>query len=200
MDYRMLADALSNFQKESVRATTEYWKGYWEFLGQITRDPGSFPAAYGRYSELSMKSYKTVLEASVALTERVFAKPAAAEAPAAAPGAAAEPAARRLRELVFEGAGDETPARQFVVANKTAQAIDVSFEVSEFAAETSPQVRAEVVLVPAAFSLQPGEETVVECRIPLVAVFAGGVEYRAILRAIGLPEMQIALVVKKAAA
>lgn len=196
----MLTEALSNFQKESARATTEYWKGYWEFLGQITRDPGSFPSAYGRYSALSMKSYKTVLDASVVLTERVFAKTAAAKAPDAAPGAPAEPSARPLRELLFECAGEETPVRQFVVANKTPQAIDVSFEVSEFAAETSRNVRAEVVLVPAVFSLQPGEETVVECRIPLTALFAGGVEYRAILRAIGLPEMQIVLVVKKAPA
>jgi len=198
METRRLTDALADFQKLSLSAYLENWQGYWEFLQAVARDPGSVPTAYGRFASINVKNYQAVLDASVELTRSVFGDAAIAKAAEPAPEAPPEPQTKPVRELVFEGAAGETAARQFVVANKTTNALDVTFEISEFASDDMRKVRVDVDVVPASFALQPGEEKIVECRIPINESFSDGGNYHAILRAAGLPEMRMMLTVRKA--
>jgi len=187
MDKPKLTDALADFQKRSATACLESWQGYWKFLGDIARDPSSVPAAYSKLAGIQLKSYQTALEASVALTENLFGKP-----PAAPP-----PSPSEVRELLFEGQAGETASRQFVMSNRTGQPFDVHFEVSEFATAAMEKTRVEVEVLPAEFSLQPGEEKTVECRVPLIDAFVEDCDYRAVLRAPGLPEMQVVLTARR---
>jgi len=196
MATRKVTESLSDFQTESTRAAVESLKAYWEFWGEVARDPASFASAYSRYYSVNLKSCQAVLDASVALGDRLFGAATGDKAPQA--GAEMAQSAP-MRELVFEHSEGETPARQFVVANMTPQMIDVSFEVSEFVSVGMEKVRAEVFLAPASFTLLSGEEKIVDCRIPIGASFREGSEYRAVLRAVGLPEMKIALVVRRVA-
>jgi hypothetical protein len=194
MKERKLLDQFREFQSRSMRAYLEGWEGYWKFQAEVVRDPSAVPAAYARLADVNLKSYKTVVDASVELAQHLFGAPdGTAPAEPAVADVPAEPAAPAVKELVFEAAAGDTASRQFVVANKTDQPLDVAFEVSEFNGQDDRKFRAAVDLIPPTFTLAPGEEKIIECRIPLVEVFEAGQSSRAILRAIGLPEMSMVL-------
>lgn len=195
-----ITEALSEFEKRYRGAVLNAVGGYWNFVADVIRDPACLPSAYGKFAESNIGSYKDAMEASVDLTRSLYSfKPGAAEtenrqqtgngAPAPAPG-----------ELLFDGAQGEVASRQFVVANKTKDALEIAFELSEFQDAAGNKVRVEAEVEPAKFHLDPGAEKVVECRLPLVESFATGRDYRAILRAMGHPSMQVVLVVRTTAA
>lgn len=100
----------------------------------------------------------------------------------------------RAAQLEFAGSFGEVVTRAFVVQNNQAAPVDVSFEVSDFAAEDGvARLRPDLSLEPVAFRLEPGEEQVVTCRLTLEPGFAAGVPHQAALRVIGFPGMEIAV-------
>jgi hypothetical protein len=198
MKERKLLDQLGDFQSRSMKAYLDGWEGYWKFQADVIKDPRSAPEAYGRLTDAGIKSYKTMVDAGIELAQRLLNPPSngtAPEAPATAP--TPEPAAPvAAKEMWFEGAVGEIPARQFVISNKSQQVLEVAFEMSEFTTGDDEKLRAVVDLVPAVFSLEPGAEQTVECRIPIDSAFTKGRDFRGILRAIGLPEMSMVLAVR----
>jgi hypothetical protein len=96
--------------------------------------------------------------------------------------------------LDFTGKQGEEVARPFVVENNQNEAVDVSFEVSPFvAAAASGDVRPPLAIEPESFTLEPGDEQVVTCRLTLSEDLTVGQRYEAALRVIGFPDMEIAL-------
>ncbi len=131
--------------------------------------------------------------ASGATASPASATPATPAPAAAAP--AATPTVTRI-ELVFEGVIGESVSQPFAVANRKSEAIDVAFELSEFASEDgSSRFRVPVTFVPESFVLSPGAERVVECRVPLVESFKSGTRYMSLVRVIGFPTLETALIV-----
>jgi hypothetical protein len=97
-------------------------------------------------------------------------------------------------ELAFTGRAGEQAVRAFVVENKQPQAVDVSFEVSEFvAAGDTARLRPALAIEPAEFHLEPGTEQVVTCRLTLDPGFAPHRPHDALLRVMGFPGMEVAL-------
>jgi hypothetical protein len=199
-----LADALTTFQARWSGAYLEGWKDYWGIVADLAGSPGSLPrtvpAAYVKLVDASARYYKTVLDAGVELASRILPGHEPSHQPSHEPakieGAPVAPD-KPLLEMVFEGVAGSKPARQFRVANKTSGPVSVSFELSELVSGEGERMRLDAELMPASFSFQPGEERVVECRAPVSASLVEGRPYRAILRAIGLPDMQVVLCVKR---
>ncbi len=201
------ADALTNFERRCTSAYLDGWKSYWDIVADLAGNPASLPqkasAGYGKLVDATARYYKSVLDASVELANRLYQKPGqetletpvVEEVAIAAPAAAA--AAKPLIEMSFEGAAGARPARRFLVANKTAASLNVSFELSELISGEGERMRLDAELTPASFTFAPGEERVVECLTPISSELVEGREYRAILRAIGLPDMQAILCVKR---
>lgn len=74
----------------------------------------------------------------------------------------------------------EVATRSFVVENKHAETMEVSFLISEFASEAGAAFRPPLQLQPPRFTLRPGEERVVTLRIPLLPeMFVPGQRYEA---------------------
>ncbi|HEV3410815.1 MAG TPA: hypothetical protein VG095_11010 [Chthoniobacterales bacterium] len=97
-------------------------------------------------------------------------------------------------EVTLIGPPGSTPAKAFLVANKTERPAFMSFEQSEFvSADGTEKLRVQAELTPASFELASRADCTVECRLPLTSEFAPGKDYRALLRVIGLPNMQMAL-------
>lgn len=97
-------------------------------------------------------------------------------------------------ELEFAGRTGDEVARAFVVENNQAQAVDVSFEVSEFVGDDGAAcVRPALAIEPAGFHLEPGKEQVVTCRLTLEPGFAPHRPHDALLRVMGFPGMEVAL-------
>jgi hypothetical protein len=106
-----------------------------------------------------------------------------------------------VRELVFTGPIGSTVSRAFVVSNRTDQRAKVSFELSEFVpGNGADKVRLDAQLVPSVFELPGQGERTVDCALPLTKALAPEIEYRAVLRVIGFPNMQIGLMVRAEAA
>jgi hypothetical protein len=97
-------------------------------------------------------------------------------------------------ELEFVGQAGEDIGRAFVVENNQDQAVDVSFEVSEFVGDgSSSRLRPALAIEPATFRLEPGREQVVSCRLTLEPAFPANRPHQALLRVMGFPGMQVAL-------
>lgn len=201
-----LADALANFEKRWTGAYLEGWKSYWGIVADLAGNPGSLPQkgpeAYSKLVDAGAQYYRAVLDAGVELATRLYktSEPTIETAAAAAPASTSPPAPNKPpTEMDFEGPAGAKPARQFRIANKTAGPIEVSFEISELFSDEGDHMRLEAELTPVSFSFQPGEERVVECRVTVSSTLVEDRPYRAILRAIGLPDMQAVLRVTRLA-
>jgi hypothetical protein len=88
--------------------------------------------------------------------------------------------------------------RTFVIENRRAEAVSVSFLVSEFADESGQtSFRPPLQLSPARFSMQPGEERQVHLSIPLLEeFFSVGPVYSATLIASGFQNLHLHLNVR----
>ena len=159
------------------------------YLAYVQRD---VPAAYLKVVESGMDFLSSTLDVGVELTNEFY--KSVYEQPADAQGGTVANGPPPATDLVFEGAAGQTVSRSFIVANKTANAASVGFEISEFVShDESQRVRAMVELTPSAFELQPGEEHVVNCRLPLTSDFRPGQPHHAVLRVTGFPHMDVTL-------
>lgn len=220
MDARKLAETLGNLQARYTQAYVEGWENYWKLVSEMSRNQGSIPeaqkryyeyvtkqapAAVGKLMETSVEYYAAVLDAGTQIT-REFYGAMSKDRPKPADTAASQQQTQQQQsdpqrprpasELVFEGHAGERPVRQFVVANKTGSALNVAFELSEFVSDTGERVREPADINPSTFTLEPGEEKILECHVPIATSFKQGTEYRSVLRATGLPEMQVILCVR----
>lgn len=139
-----------------------------------------------QYLRLTTDYYRSVTTLGLEFSQKLF-------APATENGT---PATTRAAngEVTLVGPPGTTAARAFLVANKTDQPAFMSFEQSEFVSgDGTEKLRVQAELTPASFELAPGANCEVECRLPLTSDFTPGKDYRALLRVIGLADMQMAL-------
>jgi hypothetical protein len=151
--------------------------------------------------QLNLTHYSELLNTYAEFTNRilttVFQAPDAPSVTSAAatPSPAPAPAGARI-ELEFTGVTGESVSQSFAVANKKAEPIDVAFEVTEFVSENgASRFRAPVMFAPDVFVLSPGAERIVECRLALTPAFVPGTRYLALVRVIGFPALETALIV-----
>jgi hypothetical protein len=153
------------------------------------------PTVARQVMQLNLTHYADLLNTYAEFTNRILTTVFQAPDPAPAASAPAAAAGTRM-ELLFSGVTGESVSQSFAVANKKAESIDVAFELTEFVSEDgSSRVRAPVTFVPDLFVLSPGAERVVECRVPLIAAFATGTRYMAMVRVTGFPALETALIV-----
>jgi hypothetical protein len=110
-------------------------------------------------------------------------------------------AAGGASELHFSGPAGAKPKQAFVVANHHADAVDVSFEMTEFLSEDG-MVRARIPASfdPDRFTLAAGEERIVECTLPMHVDLKPGQSYSSLVRVKGFPEMAVRLIATPVAA
>ena len=156
--------------------------------------------------QLNINYYSLLVDMSADFTNRLFdamlstgqprAASAASTAPPTAPPAPARAPSGMRFELAFSGLVGETVSSPFVVQNKKEQTTNVAFEITEFISENgATRFRSSVEFVPSEFTLEPGAERVVECRIRLTPSFVPGQRYMALVRVLNFPGMDIGLVV-----
>ena len=142
------------------------------------------------YADFTTRAFETVLPPATS-------KGSSAERPPAAgtpPGKAEAPLAHV--ELKFSGGPGEAVSQSFVVANKKAESVDVSFELTEFVSEDGARrFRAPVAFTPDRFVLAPGAEQIVVCLVTIDPAFVLGTRYMALVRIVGFPEIRTALIV-----
>ena len=142
------------------------------------------------YADFTTRVVETVLPPATSQGSSAGRPPAAGtpQAPADAPLAHVE--------LRFSGAPGEVPSQSFVVANKKAGSVDVSFELTEFVSEDGARrFRAPVAFTPDRFVLAPGAEQIVACGVTIDPAFVPGTRYMALVRIVGFPEIRTALLV-----
>lgn len=169
---------------EPGQKASELWVRGWE----------QYAAAFRKLSELSVNYYRDVLNVGLNLAQNVYREAADPTAVTTAKNGAAEAA---LHELIFAGPAHTSATKTFLVSNTTDQPARMSFELSEFvSADGAEKMRVEAELVPSSFELAPRGQRTVECTLPLSEAFLPGHDYRALLRVIGFPQMQVGLVVR----
>lgn len=152
------------------------------------------PAALQKLSELSLNYYREVWTVGLNLSQNFYRNLFNATQTNESSCVAAQ-------ELIFEGPVNSAVTKAFLVSNTTAQAAQMSFELSEFVRDDGAEtVRVEARLVPASFELNAYGQRAVECTLPLPDLFRLGQEYRAVLRVVGFPQMQVSLLARTTAA
>lgn len=104
----------------------------------------------------------------------------------------------RVVEMELHGPVGGEARRAFVIENRRAEPVSVSFLVSEFADESGQTgFRPPLQLSPARFTMEPGEERQVTLTIPLLEeFFAVGQTYTATLIASGFQNLHLHLKVR----
>jgi len=179
-----LGAGLLRLYGETVRDLAGRKVSYTDFSERATRVARDEGAAYARsLTRAAIDYWAQVLEVGYDVRDSVVGGPTTR--------ATREPGPARLD---FTGAAGEEIARAFVVENSQPQAVDVSFEVSKFAPAGKGKPRKfGLAIEPDAFTLAPGQEHVVTCRLTLPKDLAPGQTHEATLRVIGFPDMIIAL-------
>jgi hypothetical protein len=99
-------------------------------------------------------------------------------------------------DLHFSAKTRRLQKEAFVVANKNPADVDVSFEISELICEDGKtSTVAPVTFEPDHFTLNPGEEQVVECRLKLTKALKEGLQYVALTRVVGFEDLFVRLIV-----
>lgn len=209
-----ITELASRYVSDNLRL----WQRYGEGLRRVSEGaiprgdsaaaPGAartdIPTVARQVMQLNLAHYSDLLNTYAEFTNRilttVFDAPGPAPDQSAPPPSAAAPAGTRM-ELVFSGMTGESVSQSFAVANKKAETIDVAFELTEFVSEDgSTRFRAPVTFVPDVFTLSPGAERVVECRVPLIPAFVHGTRYMAVVRVTDFPALETVLIVVPLAA
>lgn len=209
-DFRTKFNELAQrYAAENVRI----WQRYAEAASRLSGGQGGVEQLQGRIGDfalgegaefvrnlmqLSLNYYSVLLDMSVSFTNRMIDEVLQVSPEGGPIRSAAAPAqAEGTRfELGFRGHRGEALAHPFVVENKKEQPVTVSFELTEFISEDgTTRFRAPVEFTPGEFTLEPGAEQVVHCRVPLGADFEPGRRYMALVRVKGFPGMDIGLIV-----
>ena len=214
----MSADAnsakISELATRYVSDNLRLWQQYGEGLRRVSE--GAIPRADGaaargeatrsdiptfarQLMQLNMTHYSELLNTYAEFTNRilttVFQAPDAPSVTTAAATPSPAPAGARV-ELEFTGSTGESVSQSFAVVNRKAEPIDVAFEVTEFVSENgASRFRAPVMFAPDVFLLSAGAERIVECRLALTPAFVPGTRYLALVRIIGFPALETALIV-----
>jgi len=100
-------------------------------------------------------------------------------------------------DLHFTAIKGKLQNEAFVVANKKAEDVEVSFEVSELICEDGKtKVPTPVSFKPDHFLLKQGEEQVVECHLKLTKTLAAGLQYIALARVVGFQDLFVRMIVE----
>lgn len=151
----------------------------------------------GDLTRLSLSFYSALLDLSRAYNDRLL-KQLAGPAPnhnANHTNHEARTAAPAQVEMPLQGAVGEEMVKSFVIENKRAETVEISFLVSEFIdADSTHTFRPPLQLQPSRFALRPGEERAVTLRLPLLAaLFAPGQRYRATIVVRGYDDLELLL-------
>ncbi len=214
----MSADAnsakISELATRYVSDNLRLWQQYGEGLRRVSE--GAIPRADGaaargeaprsdiptfarQLMQLNLTHYSELLNTYAEFTNRilttVFQAPDAPSVTTAAATPSPAPEVARV-ELEFTGSTGESVSQSFAVVNRKAEPIDVAFEVTEFVSENgASRFRAPVMFAPDVFLLSAGAERIVECRLALTPAFVPGTRYLALVRIIGFPALETALIV-----
>ena len=100
-------------------------------------------------------------------------------------------------DLHFAAIKGKLQKEAFVVANKQAEELEVSFEVSELISEDGqPGATAPVKFEPDHFLLKQGEEQVVECQLKLTKPLEVGLQHIALARVVGFQDLFVRLIIE----
>jgi hypothetical protein len=204
---------ISELATRYVSDNLRLWQQYGEGLRRVSEGaiPRADAAARGeaprsdiptfarQLMQLNLTHYSELLNTYAEFTNRilttVFQTPDAPSVTSAAATPSPAPAGARV-ELEFTGVAGESISQSFAVVNRKAEPIDVAFEVAEFVSENgASRFRAPVMFAPDVFVLPAGAERIVECRLALTPAFVPGTRYLALVRIIGFPALETALIV-----
>jgi predicted flap endonuclease-1-like 5' DNA nuclease len=144
--------------------------------------------------ELGIKFYAALLELSGNYNDRFFEQILGATTRSSTPSAPRAAQPRRV-EMELRAPVEQDATRSFIVENKRAETVEVTFLVSEFvgAAGTVP-FRPPLQLEPPRFTLGPGEQRLVTLKLPLLAeLFTPGEHYTATIAASGYDDLVLDL-------
>ncbi|MCC6316996.1 MAG: hypothetical protein IT361_04820 [Gemmatimonadaceae bacterium] len=99
--------------------------------------------------------------------------------------------------LVIEGEAGKVVKGSFLVTNDLGRAVTCSFAGSDFRDARGAAVAARTTFSPAAVTLAPGEEQVVEVEVAVDDAFAAGVGYAGEVTIKGLDGMAVPIVVRR---
>jgi len=100
-------------------------------------------------------------------------------------------------DLHFTAIKGKLQKEAFVVANKQAEELEVSFEVSELISEDGQAgATAPVKFKPDHFLLKQGEEQVVECQLKLTKPLKAGLQHIALARVVGFQDLFVRLIIE----
>jgi hypothetical protein len=161
-------------------------------------------AALKEQLKLDVDHYLAAVDAGMGLANRMLQaifwpdrRGAGDGAPAGGPAAkgdSAEEAPRRGQLVFAEEFGREARC-SFAVSNRTEERRLVRFEISEFVREGSEErFRVPMVFLPAELALEPGEQRVVQAGLALGDPFTPGLTHFALVRVVGFPGMELAVV------
>ncbi len=194
-----------------VSRSVDLGVGMWRLYGNTMRDVATGKLAYdkvadralglardegGTYARAVTRAYldywNRLLDIGLDLQDRMASDVAATSSRTSGAGTSG---AGTSASLTFTGKAGEQVARPFVVANNQPEAVDVSFEAAAFVDPDGQTIgRLPLTVDPERFSLAPGVEQVVTCRVTLTDTLAPGRACTSRLRVIGFPDMTIALV------
>jgi hypothetical protein len=209
-----LADALGNLESQMVESWRSGWNSYLRLVTDVARNPSSLSEAQKNYwnylsrtaprdflkvVEAGTLCYTAIAESGSELASQFLKRASAAtDAPDADSKrtAPSEKPPAAVSEFTFQGYEGETTGRQFLVTNHSAQAVTITFVVSGFVSAAGESASIPTEFDPSEFSLAPGEEKVVACRLQIPSSLPPGIEYCAQLSATDLPALSVRLRVR----
>lgn len=168
----------------AVREQVQTTQRYGELLQRVARgevDPKTLRAESARFAReetarfarslatLSISYFNTLLELSRTHNERFIEQVLGAATQADKAGAApATPSRPHQIEVDLHAPLGEEATGAFVVENRRTTTVEMSFLVSEFSATGAAPFRPPLQIEPPRLALEPGEEEIVTCKLPLL--------------------------------
>lgn len=215
MDYSDYSEQVKNLGTRVLDEGTRAWERYFQIMGEASAGKWSTEEMQKRFTCFAQEEgtefvrkvmqchvdyYVSLMHAGLDLSNSmlgsVFA-PVGAKGGDAGQRPCGEDSGKETQtQIPFEGKAGETHTQAFVIANKQAQKIEVSFELSEFISEDGKtKTRVPVAFNPHQFVLEPGQEQVVECQLTFENSMKPGQRYSALARVVGFPDMMVRLMV-----
>ncbi len=217
MDSKEYRDQLLNYGTKYLENGMRAWERYFQGVNNTEKDEFNFQAAQEKLADFTQQEgaeavrklvqinydyFMSLTNAYFEFSEQVMQaslKDSGASGAIKTPGGDKEISASAIKniDLHFTAKKGTLQKEAFVVANKQAEEVEVSFEVSELICENGQTgVTAPVNFEPSHFLLQQGEEQIVECQLKLNTPLSAGFQHIALARVEGFKDLFVRLIIE----